>query len=250
MGSVISYDVFIPVAKKDEHKLRFCVESLKYLNPQPDNIFVVGEFYERTVLNLNKNAATNFRRPAWIYQQFLKLFQDETVNDQYLVVDSDLILLKQLDLFNEDGKPYFFLGIDQFHKPYFNYSEEVFGFGREYNHSFISEIMMMNKNLTLTMLKDAVSTNKYHTLEQNIENLYRYTCERAREDWIPADYELYGNYVEKYFKTYYDKKHFKTSLAGKHGSKDFNPWTEDEIKAEIERVSKLDYDALTVHTWL
>lgn len=276
----MEYDVVIPAAIKDYHKLRFCVESLKYLTPLPKIISIITPTkidveelnkvapckvineLESDVMPLNPLEAKNFRRPQWIYQQFIKLFyatQKYSIY-KYLVIDSDLILLRKLDLI-KNNKFNFFLGVDQNHKPYFNMMEECFGFGRVYNHSFISEIMFMTGDLTLSLLLEmhynCVSKNKplKHILEKPnielIEDVYKYICERCCEDWIPADYEIYGNFVEKYEPGKYNKVKFKTKLSGKHGNglPPF-PWTDVEIAKEIDICEKLGFDALTVHTWI
>jgi len=277
----MEYDVVIPAAIKDYHKLRFCVESLKYLNPLPKVISIVTPTkidveelnkvapckvineLESDIMPLNPLEAKNFRRPQWIYQQFIKLFyaiqKPETY--RYLVIDSDLILLRKLDLIT-NNKFNFFLGVDQNHKPYFNMMEECFGFGRVYDHSFISEIMLMTNDLTFSLLLDInlnfVNKNKtaykiiFDTpLNVLIEDAYKYVCERCCEDWIPADYEIYGNFVEKYEPDKYNKVKFKTKLSGKHGNglPPF-PWTDVEIAKEIDICEKLGFDALTVHTWI
>lgn len=278
----MEYDVVIPAAIKDYHKLRFCVESLKYLNPLPKLISIVTPTkidveelnkvspckvineLESDVMPLNPLEAKNFRRPRWIYQQFIKLFYSINKPDiyRYLVVDSDLILLRKLDLLT-NNKFNFFLGIDQNHKPYFNMMEECFGFGRVYHHSFISEIMLMTTSISHSILIEMY----YNCIRKNnnipikvilsippnilIEDVYKYVCKRCCEDWIPADYEIYGNFVEKYEPEKYNKVKFRTRLSGKHGNglPPF-PWTDVEIAKEIDICDKLDFDALTVHTWL
>ena len=42
-------------------------------------------------------------------KQFLKLFQDVSDGDEYLVIDSDHFLIKNINLYDEQKKPYFFL---------------------------------------------------------------------------------------------------------------------------------------------
>lgn len=161
------YSVIIPLASKDYNKLPYVLNSLKnHLIPQPTKYIVIYEqseldiqqyilpntiyIEEKQILNFKKETQ-HFRRPGWIYQQFLKLFN--FLDDLYLIVDSDLIVNRTLNIFHEDNKPFFFLGIDQYFYPYFNYSIEVFGIKKNYNYSFISEIMLMKKSVCIELLK-------------------------------------------------------------------------------------------------
>lgn len=264
----IDYQVVIPAAPKDFNKLNYVYQSLvKYLNPKPSSIIVVapgitdgdldyqrqlyGVMDEQKVLpGLDPMAAKNFNRPPWIFQQFIKLFQDITRTDYYLVVDSDLILNRPINLLTDEGKLKFFLGVDQNHEPYFRCSKDTFGFGREYQHSFISEIMMFYKPICNMLLNDFLAIHHQRQLfgdrSKNIKLLYDFITERACDDWIPADYELYGNYVEHRFGPLYDKVHIKTNLRGKLGVM----WSDEEIEKYIEEMKQSDHDMFTLHTWL
>lgn len=272
----MEYEVVIPAAAKDYNKIPYLVSSIKYLNPQPEKINIIHSggidvttkldfpaisyINQRLVFDVYPNAASGFNRPPWIYQQFLKLFQDVTDTRMYLVMDSDLVLNKPLDLFNNAGDPYFFLGVDQNHAPYFEYSQDMFGFGRLYNHSFISEIMMFDKGI----IDGLLSTFYYHQIKIHgvsfnftsdeyyskrnllIKELYQLTADGACDDWIPADYEIYGNYVEQFDASLYEKKHIKTNLRGK-----YKEWTQEELESYILEMKELnEHDMFTAHTWV
>ncbi len=275
----MDYEVVIPAAPKDYDKLSYVISSLSYLNPAPQYVKVIcprsqetpripfpmedlitGEWNKLNIQchdeldvlpGLDPNTARNFRRPPWIYQQFVKLFQDVTTTDNYLVVDADLIINRPLDLL-VGGKPKFFMGVDQNHQPYFNMSEETFGFGREYPHSFISEIMMFNKGISRRILAEFFINHELEhsfatmTYEEAVELLYLFVCKKACENWIPADYELYGNFVEKHFKDRYVKVPLKTNLKGKLQQN----WTDEELEEYIIDMKGKDYDTFTAHTWL
>lgn len=269
----MDYEVVIPAAPKDYVKLNYLLSSLEYLNPQPKYVRIVcphskvyptvpqlswprslcGAIHDEVSVlpGLDPLAAHNFRRPPWIYQQFIKLFQDITDTDNYLVVDADLIVNRPLDLL-VDGKPKFFMGVDQNHQPYFNMSQETFGFGREYPHSFISEIMMFNKGVCRRILAEFFLKYQLEnslvrmTYEEAVELLYLFVAKKACEQWIPADYEIYGNFVEKYFKNSYVKVPLKTNLKGKLQQN----WSDEELQEYIINMKGKDYDTFTAHTWL
>lgn len=266
------YEVIIPTACKDYNKLLYVVDSLKYLNPQPEKITVVysdnihpiemGKLHnfkcpevsyvdESKVLPLNKWLATGFRRPPWIYQQFIKLFNRHSLTDYYMIVDSDIILNRKLDVFS-NNKPNFFMANDQDHGPYFRYSHHMFGFGREYPHSFISEIMLFSQVLTdhlldLYLLKhySSGSDQLVYSREEVVKDLYEQTCKVVCDDEIPADYELYGNMVEKHFGYVYNKVHIKSMLRGF-----YDEWNTKAIEDYIEEMKEKDIDTFTLHTWI
>lgn len=285
----MDYEVVIPAAAKDYNKLPYLFESLHYLTPKPKKINVIydnssfkGVFpngysvyednvliefiREQDVLDFNPRAAKMFRRPQWIYQQFLKLFQNITTTDDYLILDSDLIINRPLDLLDENGKPKFFLGNDQHHVPYFKYSQDMFGFGREYDYSFISEIMLFKKSMTHRLLGEFYMSlrhssdygfeydRKYMELFFNtegrknaIKELYNLTCIGATDNWIPADYEIYGNFIEKLYPDMYTKVKIKTLMKGRYINQ---PWQDEELEQYIEEMKGTDYDTFTAHTWI
>ena len=268
-----NYEVVIPTAAKDYNKLQYIVTSLKHLNPQPEEISIVysdsihpieiGKLHgfrcpdnvnyidEQQAMPLNKWFATNFRRPPWIYQQFIKLFNRISKTDYYMIIDSDIILNRKMDVFS-NHKPNFFIANDQDHGPYFRYSNNMFGFGREYPHSFISEIMLFSQLLTDNLLDvylqkqygDSESLTKENRMDV-IEDLYVRTCSVASEHEIPADYEIYGNFIEKYYPTIYSKVHIKSMLRGY-----YNEWNTAEIEKYIDEMQEKDIDTFTLHTWI
>lgn len=285
----VDYEVVIPAASKDFNKIPYLLSSLHYLSPQMKRVTIVCDrydllndvlkntytkyplavVYERDVLDLNPTLAYRFRRPQWIYQQFLKLFQDITETDYYLIIDSDLIFNKPLRLFSDGNRPKFFLGNDQNHAPYFRYSRDMFGFGREYDYSFISEIMLMKKSINHALLSDFHfyqsqvvddrKINNHHKdrylalqfpltgneRDESVKELYELTCKGATDNWIPADYELYGNFVHKTFPEMYVMEKIKTSMRG-----EYKEWKNEELEAYIEEMKGTDYDTFTAHTWI
>ena len=68
-----------------------------------------------------------------------------TKNDNFLVIEADSVILKPLNFF-EDGKTIFYLGRDYIHEPYFTFNKNVLGLNERFNHSFVCEFMMYNKN--------------------------------------------------------------------------------------------------------
>jgi hypothetical protein len=176
-------------------------------------------------------------RTGWYRQQFIKWFQNVT-SDDYLVSESDNIYMKKVKIFEGD-KPIFILGNDQYHVPYYKFTETLFGFGREYPYSFINEIMLLKRDI----IKEFVSSmgmTKYGFFAMIAAEL-----NRTQELSGMSDYDLYGNYVTKYHKDMYAIEYVKFIHLSKPRS-----WTEDEIKDAIEKHRKSDISMLKMHTWL
>jgi hypothetical protein len=49
---------------------------------------------ETNVLTIDKSRLKH--RPNWVYQMLIKIFQNVTINDNFLVIESDCVILKDL----------------------------------------------------------------------------------------------------------------------------------------------------------
>jgi len=202
--------VVIVSAPKDYTKIPFCIEHLqKMVFPKINKVFLITptkfdiKINNIEIINLLDNQVINYDRtkinyrPNWQFSQYLKLFQNVTDKEQYLVVDADHFLVSKFDIYNKENKPYFFLTNDQNAKEYFNFSEKIFNIKKVYNHSFISEIMLFDKNIIDNMLS---------SVNYNRDNIYDYMSSRTTRDCHLSEYELYGNYVEAHYPETYVKK--------------------------------------------
>lgn len=113
----MNYDIFLVSAPKDQNKLRFVLEAIVVNMRGFENIYLCTPTWLDDEFISNLHFPINYRtdmqvlkaipqkwkhRPSWVYQQFLKLFQNETKNDYFFVVDSDTIINKPLEVFEED----------------------------------------------------------------------------------------------------------------------------------------------------
>jgi len=227
------YDVFIPCAQKDYSKIQYCVDGLKYLNPGPQNIYVASKHRinlpgvkwvdESAILPIQPNDI-NYRRPNWIFQQLLKLGQNVTHNS-YFVIDSDVILLKELKL--EYGK-FFISNHKQYHVPYFNLLKRVVGIDRATDYSFISDMMLFDRSVVRRMTG-------------NFMEFFGAINDNLSDDSLLGDYEWYGHFFAQthFFKT-------QDIFVEMHGK--FMPelWTPEEVQSII---SKSNSDAVSIHSW-
>lgn len=233
------YDLVIPVAQKDYVKLPICIERCKqYLNPKPDNIYVVAKnvIKIRGVTFIQEESIFKFgpkdikyRRPNWIYQQIVKLCQNFTKNSYYMCCDSDLFFNKPVDVF--DGvKPVYYRTIDQHHEPYFNFMKKVFNLEKQVDHTFIADFTMFNKAVCKEIIPDP-----YRFLQICNENL--------SDDCLVGEPEIYGNYLAKKYPTSYIVKKLSVHMEGR-----FLPdlYTSEDIRSKLDGREE---DLVILHSW-
>lgn len=249
----MKYDLLVLCHPKDYIKLKYCLNSCwDHLTPQPDNVYVVSPDNFSTWSSLHVDGPVikhifdddaipvtkkdiNYRRANWIWKMLVNLFQDFTENDYYLTVDSDLIFNNTHELFI-DEKPVFFISDrDQHHIPYFDFMAKWSGLKRQTNYTFINDFMMLNKNICREMLPD-------------LDTFVDFCNKNLSEDCLLADYEIYGNYVEKHHKGTHHHIASKTKMFGKYVQQ---PWNEQEIIELISHMKNFQsqYDLFTIHSW-
>ena len=206
------------------------LEKLKSLTDRPIYIHK-----ETDVLMVDKNRISH--RPNWIYQMLLKMFQNVTLNDNFLIIEADCVILSKLDFFNDD-KTIIYLTRDQYHEQYFNFNK-LFGFDREYNYSFISEFIMYDKKI----INDMLSRFNCNSVNDFLEILYNNT----NSNCYLADYEFYGNFCYKYHREKLEFKNLAWDLTGKYSDGTFPSWSDSEIDELIQKNS--DKDVISFHTW-
>ena len=253
------YEVIIPTCPKDYNKTKFAIQSLSNLSPQPNKIHIVSPntgirlylrntrtpipmaFYtdDEALPQIKKGDCPLPHRSGWVWQQFLKLFNDLTKTDYYLVVDSDLYFNKPLEIFIKDeGKPKFFLGLDQEHTPYFNTTQKLWGFGREYNHSFINDFMMFDKTIADSLIgRWCDSLTLYETVCKLIGG--------DKEKYSFSEFESYGNFCHKYYEGEYDIVNVECERFVHQ-----RPWKDEEIESLIRKMRNSECSVFTFHSWI
>ena len=236
----MKYDILILCKNDDLNKIKYLIKSIKmniigyddiYLIT-PDKVNIDGVINITDYEVIEKKYKENIKhRPNWIFQQYIKLFQDVTKNDYYVVIDSDIYLNKKIEIFT-NNIPSFFIGRDQYHQQYFNFSKE-FGISKLYEKSFISEIMVFDKRKIREFLsKIDITTDLFLEKSNNIIDKNCYISE----------FEFYGNMILKYYNDSYNIKNLNTMLSGKHSR-----WEDYEIEYLIS--SNKNFDIISYHTW-
>jgi len=249
------YDIFLVAAPKDQNKLPYVLKGIK------ENLFGYQNVYLCTPKRLSNDyirtlpipvhcridqqvlPATPMKwkhRPNWVYQQFIKLFQNETENDWVYIVDCDTIINKPLPLF-EGSKPIWYVGNNQNHPPYFKFQKKLLGIGKVYDHTFLADMWFFSKKIIKKML---LSRNQ--TVQTFLENSYKLVSQNC----YPSESELYMSYVYKNFPDKYVIKHLKTKLnAKKHSCPMDQVWTNKEIQEQIDIMKDSEYDTFSIHSW-
>ena len=249
------YDIVIVAHEKDFNNIKFIVKQcsinlnfnsihlilsdrVKFNDLDTIKSYTDKEIYlhlENEVLKINKEKISY--RPNWIYQMMLKIFQNVTEKDNFLIIEADCLILKKIDFFNGD-KTIFYLTRDQYHSPYFNFNKKVLNLDRVSNHSLISEFMMYDKKKINHMLKESNC--------ENVNDFINLIYDNVNVDCYPADYELYGNFCLKYYPENFITKKIDYNFYGRESS--VHPFWKDE---EIENLIKNNETKSTIsfHTW-
>jgi hypothetical protein len=242
-----NYDVVIKSHPKDYYKLDLVVESLRYLNPQPQNIYILSPdgfypkntSYDSKIIYITDDQVSPFidrskltHRPNWNWVNLVTILQTFTENDLYLDVQSDSFFIKEINLFAENGNPKIFQssyndGNSRGHKPYFNFSEKVFNISKmNSGYSYIIEFLMYDRK-KLSKLLDGYSS---------VDELLEFCYQSVNQESYPADQEIYGNLLEKYFSSDYEfVSNFPNIQIGS-----YTPPSREELVEFIESNKKQD----------
>lgn len=247
------YDILLVVAPKDRNKLKYLVQSIDQHMTGFRDIYVVSPtgaalmddkrirfFSDQQVLDIDR---TRFRyRPSWIYQMYLKLFQEITSCDLFFTIDADVIINRHLPMFNSEGKPILYHGWEQNHSPYFRFQELMLNLPRAYPRTFISDTNFMRRSYIREMLK-----HHGYSKSSFIEKSFEVICEEC----VPAEPEIWGQYIAKFHRSEYDFRELKVLMHGKtQSAPDLLAYSDQEIEAQIDLMKDKDCDLWMYHSWL
>jgi len=110
---------------------------------------------------------------------------------------------------------------------------EHFGIQKVVDHTFINDFMLFDRDICQEMTGPPPDFfNKMNTL--------------LSEECFPAEFEMYGNYVESRYPGEYKKIQHKVETNGVFYP---NNWEHSDILALIEKHKNTDIDLFTIHTW-
>jgi hypothetical protein len=248
----MKFDVVICCAQKDYHKLPIVVDAameniigfdtLYIITPTPIEHFSydrIRYFTDKEVLDID---TSKWRfRPRWIYQQFLKLFQKVSVNDYYVTLDADVIILRPLPFFDDRGKPIWYFGRDQRHEPYFAFQKKMFGFGKTYEKSFINDMTFLRRSII-----DEILSYCGMTFESFLQKTYKVINRKC----MLSESELYGSYIAKFHSGLYEFRTLATFFEGRH-SKDYGNamWNDEDMRRLVLEKKQSGFEIVAMHSW-
>ena len=248
------YDVLIKSSPKDYQKLKYVINSIKFLSPQPSKIFLINpdgfkpsetDYDEKINVIKDEEVFPNCDRNKipwrknWCFATFIALFQDVTEQDNYLDMQSDNFFLKPIDLFTEECAPIFFMSPQHSHyyQPYFNFSKTMFDLERVGDDSFIIDFMMYNKKISKEMLEP------YGSFDNFFEKAYK----NINKNSHPTEQDCFANWCLKHHEgKYLIKKNIIINLMGKNYPENY---TEQEVVDLINSEEFKDETAISLHTW-
>ncbi len=185
---------------------------------------------------LTESSKVGLSSTGWYYQQFLKMeFANFCDKEYYLCWDADTIPLRRIDMFSEDGTPFFDVK-SECQDRYFSTINKLFGFSKVIAKSFVSEHMIFNKALMLEMISDIEKTafdgDKYY------EKIFS-AAGSENIDLGFSEFETYGTWVAMRHTSAYRLRNWKSFR-----NTNFFVDIKDLSQEDIDWLAR-DYDAAT-----
>lgn len=229
-----SVDLIVLVSEKNLTLLHV-VTSLLYKNIKPRKVFVLAnrrikekiekipgvgfidedQVYKGLTLEhvrkILMSISGNCDKGGWYFQQFLKMaWSYRSVNENYIVWDSDTLPLNEIIYEGSDGR-LLFTEKREYHKPYFDTIENLFGgkVRKAINGSFVAENMIIHCAIMKKMINDIEGVK-----ESKGELWYEKILYAIKPEFIGhsgfSEFETYGNYVMTYYPDMYSLRKLRS----------------------------------------
>lgn len=253
--NVSEIDIVIPTITKDFDTLRTVTTQLKKnLQNKIKNIYIVsinkdevinfckenGFIFvnENDVLNYSKQKidykVSEIDRSGWLFQQLIKLNADSFVEcDDYLVIDSDTVLINKHNFKDECGR-YIFQMSEEWHVPYRKTFEKIFGYNPISKLSFVSHMMIFNKKILGEMKSELEKIHNKKWDEVIIENI-----DNSEMSYF-SEFETYGNFIKENYPEFIKQVPFYNLSIDKGRIVDFENLS-NQFKEKYNSISFHDY---------
>jgi hypothetical protein len=250
----LKIDIIIPLITKDLAVFPYVVDSARryIMHPLGEIIVVAPDDAEirnqcaiqncrfadeTTVLPFSKNQINyhidGMDRSGWIYQQLLKLSGDLIASQRYfLVLDADTVLIRpQIFIIN---RKLVFNCSDEYHPPYFEHYQKIFGVSSRAPISFVSHYMLFDRNV-LQEIRASIEKRHQVFWSRAILN----ALDRSQGSSF-SEFEMYGNYMwqtrpqEIFLEYSFNVSCHRSDLA--------------QLPALVEKY-KNGYKSLSFHSW-
>lgn len=254
-------DVIIPCAPKDKEILTHCIAGIRKYGQNIRRIIVVSkekltseaewfseanypfskediayEIFHGNRRKTRKFLAKKNSRIGWIFQQFLKLYAPFVIPDissNVLILDADLIFIQPTTFMNEKGEPFFNVGDEKYHSPYFEHMQRVLPDLKRVHQEYsgITHHMLFQKPILEDLF--ALISKQHNTVA------WKALCrvidlKKVRESSL-SEYEIYFNFVQ-----------LRTDQAKLRPLRFMNV----HPLRKVEKYQNLGYDYITSHNYL
>ena len=191
----LEIDIVIPTTSKDLAILPLCLEGIHAcLGHITKDIFVVAPndndikhvvenqnaifVDETTLMGFSPNDMINVRedKRGWLYQQLIKLHGGLGSCENYLVIDSDVVLLKEYNFINKNGTPNF-ITHSTTHESYLLTNYRLTGIMGKRNIGFVADKMLFNKSIIQeihNLIEDRFKCQWFSAIIDNYDNTANY----------------------------------------------------------------------------
>ena len=172
----------------------------------------------KNVETVIKKLMGDSHRTGWYFQQFLKMAYAYKCQDMYyLIWDADTIPGRDIEFLSTKGKILFNMKNER-HSPYFYTIDKLFNgqlkvFNRRINQSFISEGMLIKKEIMEKMLFDIEKNSTIYGKFFWEKILYAIGEEGLLKGGF-SEFETYGNYLRTYYPNLYEERSLRTERFG------------------------------------
>ncbi len=246
-------DILIPTITKDFELLEYNLKSLKNIKQKINKIYVVSKkeksiedfCIKNNLIFINEDEVFSFTksqinykvegidRSGWIFQQLLKLSGDKIVEkEDYLVVDSDTLLIGESSFIDSRGRYCLQQGYE-YHKKYFENYEKLFKRKPANKFTAVCHMMIFNKKILLEMKKDIETINKGRKWFEAILDL----IDNNEKSYF-AEYETYANYLRSNYKKMTYLKPFYNKTLNRKGL---------DIFENLEKTYSKKYTSVSFH---
>jgi hypothetical protein len=209
----MSIDVVIPYSAKDNYTIESCLNSLVHVRDR-GNVYILADHNPQCRSNINYkwidehifpfkkndiiriNSAIPASRAGWYFQQLLKLYSFiiPNISDKFLVLDSDVIFLRDVNFIDQGKLLYNYSS--EFTPDYFECMNILNPFfERSVNKSGICHHMVFEKEILAEI---------FNLIKRGGEEVYE-TIIRSVKNWHHgfSEYELYFHYIFKKYPNNY-----------------------------------------------
>jgi hypothetical protein len=219
------FDIVIVAHSKDKDTLLLLLESIQKYIHNYRNIYLIAKenfigdkviFIEEGFFPFKKTNISEILLPmhcpeykhGWFYQQLLKLYSYKIIKDlteHFLILDADLIFINKISFF--DGNTPFFTTGYSHNQYYFDHMNKFIpGLTKQTEFSGISHHMIFKKEILEDLFNKVELIHKIPFWRSflncvSFERVTHYSC--------ASEYEIYFNYVLKFYSSFYKIRQLK-----------------------------------------